>query len=49
MPNASRGVGLGGGVLPIGVRSGEGAMPLPRTFLEFHPCIDYIIDHFNAF
>ena len=44
------GVRLGGSVLlPMRVGPGEGAMPSPRKFLQFHSCIDYILEHFNAF
>jgi len=32
---------------PMGVESGE-RQPLPRKFLEFYHCTDYILEHFNA-
>ena len=35
-PKALRGLGVGSGVpLPIGERSGEGAVSLPRKFFDF--------------
>jgi len=39
-------VDVGRGVsLPKLVGSGEGALPLPRKFLEFHSRLDYILEH----
>jgi len=33
---------------PNAVESVEGAMPLPRKFLEFYDCTNYTLEHFNA-